>query len=454
MKYIDTPNSTHDFASFLNMDGNDRIIFSGGFGIGKTTFLEHYFKDVQAQEKYFICKLYPINYVTSENKDIYELIKYDILLQLLKPEIDITAEDLEGLNVGTKMNNKYFFPVLKDLAGIIPVIGENLVSAVSAIEKIKNASIEYLDKNPDDKINSFLKEYQEQTGSPYEQNDISIFIKTVINKIKDKGKRTVLIIDDFDRLEPAQTFRLLNILSTNDKSVVNDSGLINNENRFGFDKIIIVCDINNLRNSYIHINGSSFNGYIDKFYSKNIYHFNPMQDLENSVSDFFNMIQINGENINYFFKAYFNVLKLLYTKQYITIRSFSKLENNIIKVRERVAAYTPIPLFDIFFIVLETAFATSRDVAEIIDKSIEENIQLPYMNCEIVMSDCLNHIYRNQEDCDNKPITLRDHTYIFQISISGYDREWRLLSVDSVAAYAKIPIPIFVFIQEAKKAVR
>lgn len=97
-----------------------------------------------------------------------------------------------------------------------------------------------------------------------------------------------MLIDDFDRLEPLQSFRLLNILSTND----NETGT--GENKFGFDKIIIVCDINNLRDCFVHINGTNkaFNGYIDKFYSTEIFRFDIRNDLVKVINILFSQINM------------------------------------------------------------------------------------------------------------------------------------------------------------------
>jgi hypothetical protein len=47
------------------------------------------------------------------------------------------------------------------------------------------------------------------------------------------------------------------------------------KNKFGFDKVLFVCDIRNVRNVFHNKYGHEvdFNGYIDKFYSSEIYHF-------------------------------------------------------------------------------------------------------------------------------------------------------------------------------------
>jgi hypothetical protein len=70
-----------DFQSFLAPEHNRRIIFSGPFGIGKTFFLNEFFKE---KAEYYPIFLRPVNYSLLTNEDIFKLIKYDILAELIK----------------------------------------------------------------------------------------------------------------------------------------------------------------------------------------------------------------------------------------------------------------------------------------------------------------------------------------------------------------------------------
>ena len=49
------------FTQHLSLTDNERILFSGAFGIGKTTFINHYFKSGQGKD-YNVIHLYPVNY--------------------------------------------------------------------------------------------------------------------------------------------------------------------------------------------------------------------------------------------------------------------------------------------------------------------------------------------------------------------------------------------------------
>src|SRR5690348_15169755 len=80
-----------DFASFLETENNSRLFFSGKFGIGKTYFLNNFFNS--REEEYEVFHLYPLNYQINSNEDVIELIKYDILVELLKKNQNILQEN-------------------------------------------------------------------------------------------------------------------------------------------------------------------------------------------------------------------------------------------------------------------------------------------------------------------------------------------------------------------------
>jgi hypothetical protein len=156
---------------------------------------------------------------------------------------------------------------------------------------------------------------QNKIGSYIEFNFISALIKEVLEKHKTKSTRkNVLIIEDFDRLDPAHIFRILNIFSAHN----HDQG-----NKFGFDKIIIVCDLQNIKSLYKHLYGEKidFNGYIDKFYSIEPYYF------DNNKSMFFylkNKLQLNFPD--YVIKSIVELIVL-----------FSKIED--VRVRKLYKAF-------------------------------------------------------------------------------------------------------------------
>ena len=51
MRQIETKGMMEQFQAHLNNTNNQRIIFSGCFGSGKTTFLNNFFNDPEQQER-------------------------------------------------------------------------------------------------------------------------------------------------------------------------------------------------------------------------------------------------------------------------------------------------------------------------------------------------------------------------------------------------------------------
>lgn len=85
-----------------------------------------------------------------------------------------------------------------------------------------------------------------------------------------------------DRIDPEHIFRILNVFSAHFNIRNEDS------NKFGFDKVIFVCDIENIRNIFFAKYGSNtdFNGYINKFFSSHIYHFENKTEIKETIGKF------------------------------------------------------------------------------------------------------------------------------------------------------------------------
>ncbi len=89
-----------------------------------------------------------------------------------------------------------------------------------------------------------------------------------------------------DRIDPEHIFRIFNVFSA-------QFDLDKDENKFGFDKIILVCDLDNIRNIFANKYGQNvdFSGYIDKFYDI-IFNF---EHTEEAV-EFLKQMLINNPN--------------------------------------------------------------------------------------------------------------------------------------------------------------
>ena len=295
---IDHSNIETDFLSHLGLKENNRILFTAPFGTGKSTFLQEVFE--KNTNDYFTINLFPVNYSVSANEDVFELIKFDLLIELLakyKDDIDLVKEDFSALLLSQMF-------VLKELK-LTPIIfailkqcGKIGKSSVEIIEEVKKQYGEFKAKMTEDEsenIFTFLSLIQKQKGTEHEMDSISTLIKNIVSQIKGgkSGANSVLIIDDLDRLDPEHTFWLINIFSAHfDK--------IDNSNKFGFDKVIFVCDFENIRKIFHHKYGPGvdFSGYSDKFFSLVPYKFDNRQYIKEKTGEIIDKIKF-GYNISW-----------------------------------------------------------------------------------------------------------------------------------------------------------
>lgn len=258
------------FAEHLDISNNHRIFFSGLMGMGKTYFLRDFFK--QEANNYDVYHLYPVNYQISSNEKILDYIKYDILIRLLKRYPGQFTDDkikLLLIQLGKKGFNR-----LINILECIPEVSGFFTSG----KKIKKAYDEVKENLENSKIDNFLEILETEPGSIYEKDFITSTIREILNKVENKD--SVLILDDLDRIDPEHIFRILNVFTAH-------HDLYTEENKFGFKKVILVGDVNNIKNIFRAKYGLStdFNGYIDKFYSQEIYYFENVDELLKTTDD-------------------------------------------------------------------------------------------------------------------------------------------------------------------------
>lgn len=278
-------NNANNFTSHLLVEGNERIIFSGRFGTGKTTFLNEFFLE-ENQELHFkgirynAIKVYPVNYSIASNEDIFEYIKYDVLIEiLLNNKFSFEHIDLSyWQNISFEIKN-HPERLASLLFTMIPKLGKQMDDVLTKVVDLKKQMESSLKKNKIKlseqlQTREFLSEFTEMVGGLYESNAITNLIKTILQRAKSEKEENgivenVLIIDDLDRIDPEHIFRILNVFAAH---FDNKSNL---PNKFGFDKVILVCDINNIREIFSTKYGikTDFNGYIDKFYSARIFEY-------------------------------------------------------------------------------------------------------------------------------------------------------------------------------------
>ncbi len=345
------------FTDHLIQEGNERILYSGKFGVGKSTFLRHYFKD---NEKYNCIHLYPVNYSILSNEDIFTYLKFDILFDLITNQnIELKEAEKYGFDLAMPFfakNNWFRFltllPLLFDkLGGVIP--GRGISEVMKGCEQLIKDYKKYA--NPKD---SKLDEFQQfqadifnKEGGLYESNALTNIIRTELAELKSKNdeiRENILIIDDLDRLDPDHIFRLLNVFSAHFDERHRFDGE-NASNKYGFDKIILVCDNENIRNIFKARYGmdTDYNGYIDKFYSKEIF--------EHKIGDLVDIFSkklltkvktghgdiSNDISLNYFAPYLNSIIEVLLLQNLLNLRALFKFSSSNVDLTRLNTIYDP-----------------------------------------------------------------------------------------------------------------
>ncbi len=270
--FVKMGNPWGEFEEELEENGNNRILFSAPFGQGKTTFLKKFFE--KNQNKYEVFHLFPVNYAIANNEDIFSYIKAEIFYKLILKGVSFDKETIPHKIAFPFYLQKHFDKALLPLVRLFPKVGGDIYSIANDLIKLKeNYLKEFEEVNQDNekKVESFLDELHGKEGSLFEDNFYTQLIRKHIEELKTK-KKSVLIIDDTDRMDPDHIFRILNVFAAHFDSPDYIEG---DSNKFGFDKIVIVCDYENLHKIFSHKYGArtDFAGYIDKFFSKSIFRF-------------------------------------------------------------------------------------------------------------------------------------------------------------------------------------
>jgi hypothetical protein len=294
------------FKKHLELEGNDHIIFSGTFGIGKTTFLIDFFK---TNQQYEVFHLFPAHYSISETENIFEYIKYDIIYQIIGKinlETEAFTYDLTIPAYLNKKNVDNVFSIINGLSvfdhkisGLVDVI-KPLIKLLDDFNKFHN------DSQKDDArlICEYLDKMESNYGSIYEQNQVTQLIQYYVNKISIGDKQNniqpklpILIIDDLDRVDPEHFFRILNIFGAHIDQMNFGTDL---KNKFGFYQVIFVFDTKNARNIFHSRYGSDvdFDGYLDKFYNRTVYLFQPTDPIITHIDNILVKIRLKEKLSN------------------------------------------------------------------------------------------------------------------------------------------------------------
>lgn len=330
------------FREHLSSDDNIRILFSAPFGAGKSSFLTTFF---DTNDGYLVIKLFPTSYSVASNKDIFELIKYDILTSIFEgfsEHIELGKEEFDNFLIGQMyaLHQMDLYSVSQAIAKIFIPKAKAPLEVVDQVKGLFEKFTDYkkeLSKTDEDSIIDYLVSLRMQTGSIKEQDFYTQKIKDYLNTIRKKSKKQiVLVVDDLDRLDADHVFRIFNIFTAHYDSKTE-------VNKFGFDKIILVCDINTIEHLFYHRYGSKaeFKGYIDKFYSHIPFNFSNKKHLKENITALLRpknrlsktdsqkgrvLESVYGIDNSAFYDAFKYVLSNLIELDYVKIRNFHKFQ--------------------------------------------------------------------------------------------------------------------------------
>lgn len=292
-KNLSIDKESTNFEEHLRVRDNNKIILSGIFGIGKTYFIDNFFRS--KTDDYLTIKINPVNYSVSPNEDIFELIKFDIAFQLLGLGIDF-----DSVQIDTKIAAQYY--LVNNFPSTVEILVKNLIKLNRQVDSIVSPALLLKDKiekfkndsetDEEKELETFLQSFSLKKGTYREQNSITELITILIQNLKNvnKEKEIILIIDDLDRIDPEHIFRILNIFSAH-----LDYYSFVSKNKFDFDKVILVCDVENIRQIFHNRYGfaTDFTGYLDKFYSNDIYYYNFKNIISSNIDKFLESIDLD-----------------------------------------------------------------------------------------------------------------------------------------------------------------
>lgn len=387
-KELSIKNESSRFYEHLSFQGNERIILSGIFGLGKTYFINKFFQD--KEEEFISVKLNPVNYSVSGNQDIFELIKFDIGFQLFSLNPDFEKLEINSFLAGQFYLIENYREVIKNLAKNLSKLDKRLNAIINPAIRLGEKIEEFKQEESIDdekKLNDFLNYFKLKTGTSKEEDSITELIHYLVQTIKSNNsdKKIVLTIDDLDRIDPEHIFRILNVFSSHF-----DYYDFEGENKFGFDKVILICDINNIREIFRNRYGSNidFSGYIDKFYSTEIFHYSFASIIIENLNKFFKSIKTDHTIIQEYFESghenfYTNELEFI-LNHFINANCLStralvnflnkeyKFPNYTLETEDRGKIYsTETPIFGVLDL-LENLMGGSEELLKSLEKTIDK----------------------------------------------------------------------------------
>lgn len=284
-----------------HLESHPRTILSARFGDGKSYFIEKILNDKGLKKKYDFIKIYPVNYQVVDNKDVFELVKRDLLIQLLTNGMvlpDYEIPDYLAFQFYLQSNG---MDLAETLLSSVPILDTAPTALKALLLSIKSSRFftsisekfkEYKGKGSNaELIESFVEKVNEETI--YESDPVTALIKDSIEAYRKKTrKKIVLFFEDMDRIDPAHLFRIMNVLSAHMdygyKYGVKPSPDSLVGNKFGVDNIVLVLDYKNLQGIFKHFYGEDacFEGYISKFSNKGYFTYSLSAEKEKYYYDY------------------------------------------------------------------------------------------------------------------------------------------------------------------------
>lgn len=399
------------FNNHLVFPNNSRILFSGKFGLGKTYFLNYFFKEEVQKEvlnghKYNSFHIYPVNYSIASNEDIFRYIKYDVITSLLTANVEVQHEDFSSWDKVPSYIKANPLKVFATLIYMVPKVGKDIIDLYEKFESLRKDFESYDEKEGISKGSKLIKQLESvelDEGSIYENSIITKLISNILFRHKQEtGRENVLIIDDLDRIDPEHIFRLLNVFAAH---LDNPFGL---PNKLGFDKVILVCDIGNIKNIFKAKYGveTDFNGYIDKFYSCEVFYLDNHEILSEIAYEAFKSIVFlsgNEQHHKHYRSRLFNynnfaveLLQLFISNGKIGLRTLlTRIENKIpIDIGKTISFDFNIQIsqidypFLVHFYILKSIIGSYEDIKQYVKQMPKQSINIRHFK-----SFCENLIY-------------------------------------------------------------
>ncbi|HLX65912.1 MAG TPA: P-loop NTPase fold protein, partial [Puia sp.] len=288
-------------------------------------------KKILGKDNFIVYRLSPLNYSIAATQDIIDYIKYDILLEFLHKGYVFEESDVDYLKSLPAFLKKNLLEVIKSLVHMIPEVGKDVIESFEKLNGLKDSFLLQMEedaKSDGDLLAEFMEKMEKRPGNPYVTDIVTRIIQHVVNR---EDRTSILIIDDLDRLDPEHIFRILNVFSTHFGDQTSDGNI----NKYGFQKVILVCDFNNIRTLFHHRYGpeADFLGYIDKFYSTEVFHFDNKPAIISIIEKVFSSLYFTVSDQEQHYaqqhllgdRILYEIVTLLIEKGFLSLRNVLKL---------------------------------------------------------------------------------------------------------------------------------